>query len=35
VIALVGMAAGFVEAALAHLFTGRDDKGHFRGGPAY
>lgn len=35
VIALVGMATGFVEATLAQLFKTRDDKGQFRGGPAY
>ena len=35
VIALVGMATGFVEATLAQLFKQRDDKGQFRGGPAY
>ena len=35
VIALVGMATGFVEATLAQLFKIRDDKGQFRGGPAY
>ena len=34
-IALVGMATGFVEATLAQLFKIRDDKGQFRGGPAY
>ena len=33
--ALVGMATGFVEATLAQLFKQRDDKGQFRGGPAY
>ena len=35
VIAMVGMATGFAEAALAQLFKIRDDKGQFRGGPAY
>ncbi len=35
VIALVGMATGFAEATLAQLFKQRDDKGQFRGGPAY
>ncbi len=35
VIALVGMATGFVEAALAQLFKIRDDRGQYRGGPAY
>ena len=35
VIALVGMATGFVEATLAQLFKVRDDNGQFRGGPAY
>ena len=35
VIALLGMATGFVEATLAQLFKIRDDKGQFRGGPAY
>lgn len=35
VIALVGMATGFVEATLAQLFKIRDDNGQFRGGPAY
>jgi AGCS family alanine or glycine:cation symporter len=35
VIALVGMATGFVEATLAQLFKVRDDQGLFRGGPAY
>lgn len=35
VIALVGMATGFVEATLAQLFKVRDEKGQFRGGPAY
>lgn len=34
-IALLGMATGFVEATLAQLFKIRDDKGQFRGGPAY
>ena len=34
-IALVGMATGFVEATLAQLFKVRDDKGLYRGGPAY
>lgn len=34
-IALVGMATGFVEATLAQLFKTRDDQGQFRGGPAY
>ena len=34
VIAMVGMATGFVEATLAQLFKIRDDKGQFRGGPA-
>lgn len=35
VIALVGMATGFVEATLAQLFKVRDSQGQFRGGPAY
>ncbi|MBP8184974.1 MAG: alanine:cation symporter family protein [Pseudomonas sp.] len=35
VIALLGMATGFVEATLAQLFKIRDAKGQFRGGPAY
>jgi alanine or glycine:cation symporter, AGCS family len=35
VIALLGMATGFVEATLAQLFKIRDDQGQFRGGPAY
>jgi AGCS family alanine or glycine:cation symporter len=35
VIALVGMATGFVEATLAQLYKTRDDQGQFRGGPAY
>lgn len=35
VIALLGMATGFVESTLAQLFKVRDDKGQFRGGPAY
>lgn len=35
IIALVGMATGFVEATLAQLFKVRDDNGQFRGGPAY
>jgi len=35
VIALVGMATGFVEATLAQLFKIRDDRGQYRGGPAY
>lgn len=35
VIAMVGMATGFVEATLAQLFKTRDDSGQFRGGPAY
>lgn len=34
-IALIGMATAFVEATLAQLFKIRDDKGQFRGGPAY
>ncbi|MAB96898.1 MAG: sodium:alanine symporter family protein [Pseudomonadaceae bacterium] len=34
-IALVGMATGFVEATLAQLFKSRDEQGLFRGGPAY
>ncbi|GGH96860.1 sodium:alanine symporter family protein [Pseudomonas fluvialis] len=35
VIALLGMATGFVEATLAQLFKTRDDRGQYRGGPAY
>jgi len=35
VIALLGMATGFVEATLAQLYKVRDDNGQFRGGPAY
>ncbi|WP_027896875.1 alanine/glycine:cation symporter family protein [Zestomonas thermotolerans] len=35
VIALVGMATGFVEATLAQLFKVRDKNGQYRGGPAY
>ncbi len=35
VIALLGMATGFVEATLAQLFKIRDANGQFRGGPAY
>lgn len=34
-IALVGMATGFVEATLAQLFKTRDAEGQYRGGPAY
>ncbi|WP_339486098.1 alanine/glycine:cation symporter family protein [Pseudomonas sp. EL_65y_Pfl2_R95] len=34
-IALIGMATGFVEATLAQLFKVRDEAGQFRGGPAY
>ena len=34
-VAMVGMATGFVEATLAQLFKVRDDQGQFRGGPAY
>ncbi|MBT8768623.1 sodium:alanine symporter family protein [Pseudomonas boanensis] len=34
-IAMIGMATGFVEATLAQLFKIRDDNGQFRGGPAY
>ena len=35
VIALLGMSTGFVEATLAQLFKTRDDRGQYRGGPAY
>lgn len=35
VIALVGMATGFIEATLAQMFKERTGEGTFRGGPAY
>lgn len=34
-IALLGMATGFAESVLGQLYKVRDDKGEFRGGPAY
>ncbi|MCL4119394.1 UNVERIFIED_CONTAM: hypothetical protein GTU68_010970 [Idotea baltica] len=34
-IAMLGMATGFIEATLAQLFKTRDETGQFRGGPAY
>lgn len=35
VIAILGMATGFAESVLGQLYKVRDDKGEFRGGPAY
>ena len=35
VIALLGMATGFAESVLGQLYKIKDDKGEFRGGPAY
>lgn len=35
VIALLGMATGFAESVLGQLYKVRDDKGEYRGGPAY
>ena len=35
VTALIGMATSFAECSLAQLYKGRDDKGQFRGGPAW
>ncbi len=35
VIALVGMATAYAESALAQLYKERDERGNFRGGPAY
>lgn len=34
-IALLGMATGFAESVLGQLYKVKDDKGEFRGGPAY
>lgn len=34
-IAILGMATGFAESVLGQLYKVRDDKGEFRGGPAY
>ena len=34
-IALLGMATGFAESVLGQLYKVRDDRGEFRGGPAY
>ncbi|MCD8547192.1 MAG: alanine:cation symporter family protein [Aeromonadaceae bacterium] len=34
-IALIGMATAFVESTLAQLYKVKDDKGTYRGGPAY
>jgi len=34
-IALVGMATAFAESTLGQLYKEKDDKGNFRGGPAY
>jgi len=34
-IALVGMATGFAESTLGQLYKEKDQKGNFRGGPAY
>ena len=35
VIAFLGMATGFAESVLGQLYKVKDDKGEFRGGPAY
>ncbi|MBO9476529.1 alanine:cation symporter family protein [Shimia sp. R11_0] len=35
IVALLGMATSFAEAALAQLYKTRDDSGHYRGGPAF
>ncbi|GLX86914.1 sodium:alanine symporter [Thalassotalea loyana] len=35
VIAFLGMATAFVESALGQLYKEKDEKGEFRGGPAY
>jgi len=35
VIALVGMVTAFAESTLGQLYKEKDDKGNFRGGPAY
>lgn len=35
VIAILGMATGYVESVLGQLYKVRDDHGEFRGGPAY
>lgn len=35
VIALLGMATGFAESVLGQLYKVKDDRGEFRGGPAY
>ncbi len=34
-VAMLGMATSFAESSLAQLYKTRDDKGNFRGGPAY
>lgn len=35
VVAFIGMATSFIESTLAQLYKTKDDKGHYRGGPAY
>ncbi len=35
IVALVGMATSFIESTLAQLYKTKDDKGNYRGGPAY
>ncbi|UAA40165.1 alanine:cation symporter family protein [Paraneptunicella aestuarii] len=35
VIAILGMATGFAESVLGQLYKVKDDRGEFRGGPAY
>ncbi|EQB99168.1 sodium:alanine symporter family protein [Photorhabdus temperata] len=35
VVALIGMATSFIESTLAQLYKTKDDKGNYRGGPAY
>ncbi len=35
VVALVGMATGFIESTLAQMYKIRHPEGTFRGGPAY
>ncbi|EYU14005.1 alanine/glycine:cation symporter family protein [Photorhabdus aegyptia] len=34
-VALIGMATSFIESTLAQLYKTKDDKGNYRGGPAY
>jgi AGCS family alanine or glycine:cation symporter len=35
VVAFIGMATSFIESTLAQLYKTKDDKGNYRGGPAY